>query len=84
MIDIGPSPRMWGLLFQPGDGPSDPRSIPTHVGFTASSPSWTMTANGPSPRMWGLRRRELEKQIKRRSIPTHVGFTAPEEDEDKR
>ena len=31
----GPSPRAWGLLGENGDGPDNPRAIPTCVGTTA-------------------------------------------------
>ena len=63
---LGPSPRTWGLRGAFLYIPYLRRSIPTHVGFTAS---WAMVAPslaGPSPRTWGLRKRER----KRRGTPS--------------
>ena len=76
LIEVGPSPRAWGLL-QGVIGFSRPgRSIPTCVGFTFGRKHNQQKKNGPSPRAWGLLKLTCSGLSGLRSIPTCVGFTA--------
>ena len=72
---VGPSPRTWGLQRSLRLQLRNPRSIPTHVGFTAYRANSRRTLSGPSPRTWGLPVRQGHEGAPGRSIPTHVGFT---------
>ena len=73
----GPSPSTWGLRVGILPAPRRFRSIPTHVGFTASCRSARYAfsvhphARGVYDMCQGVSCPHL------RSIPTHVGFTPP-------